>query len=333
MNRRIWLVLFLILVFGFTFYDGLRYYFSDKMSVLRLGKRLWRQVEVRREFVIFHNLFIPGVVECDKFGDIYVLDYGDVSVKKFSASGKFIIKFGIGRGQGPGELLNPTDIKIDDRLNLWICDAGNVKVSVFDNRGKLYKEFKLSAVPLRVSPLQDGGFIVQEMMEFKRYDANGRGVFGFKDDFIFKRFDNPLYWSSFLISDSAFLYCVLYDLGYLICINLGDGSVKYRVKVMDAPPPPEIVVREFRGAKVAKLVRKSNSLTVGFNVLDDMIFLHTVEVDKKDDFTVIDVYSSVDGRYLYSFKIPGKFRRGYFDGRYYYGVGDTIVSKFEVLFR
>jgi hypothetical protein len=65
-------------------------------------------------------------------------------------------------------------------------------------------------------------------------------------------------------------------------------------------------------------------------------FLHFAEIDDKDkksDFTIVDVYSSFDGRYLYSFKIPEKFNRGYFDGRYYYGVKDTVVSKWEVLFK
>jgi hypothetical protein len=119
-------------------------------------------------------------------------------------------------------------------------------------------------------------------------------------------------------------------------MDLKDGSVRYRVKIVDSPPPPEIVLMELKGAKVSKVVRKGDSFAVGFNVLGDRIFLHFAEIDdkgKKSDFTIVDVYSSFDGRYLYSFKIPEKFNRGYFDGRYYYGVKDTVVSKWEVLFK
>jgi hypothetical protein len=246
--------------------------FNDWGKDAGFSGRTWRQVEVRRDLNISHNLFTPRIVEADKYGNVYILDYGDLKVKKFSASGKFSLEFGKGKDPGPGEFINPTDIKVDDELNLWVSDVGNVKVVVFDKGGKLYKEFKLSAIPFRIAPIRGGGFIVQEIMEFKRYDADGRGLFGFKDEFILKKFDNPLFWSSYLRIDSLFLYCFLYDIGYLVCMDLKDGSVRYRVKIVDAPPPLEIVLMELKGAKVSKVVRKGDSFAVGFNVLGDKFF-------------------------------------------------------------
>jgi len=336
MKARFWLILFFGLAFGWAFLSLKMGEFNNWGKDAGFSGRTWRQVEVRRDLDISHNLFTPRIVESDRYGNVYILDYGDLKVKKFSASGKFSLEFGRGKGQGPGEFINPTDIKVDDEFNLWVSDVGNVKVVVFDKGGELYKEFKLSAIPFRIAPIRGGGFVVQELMEFKRYDADGRGLFGFKDEFILKKFDNPLFWSSYLRIDSLFLYCFLYDIGYLVCMDLKDGSVRYRVKIVDAPPPPEIVLMELKGAKVSKVVRKGDSFAVGFNVLGDRIFLHFAEIDdkgKKSDFTIVDVYSSFDGRYLYSFKIPEKFNRGYFDGRYYYGVKDTVVSKWEVLFK
>jgi hypothetical protein len=46
-------------------------------------------------------------------------------------------------------------------------------------------------------------------------------------------------------------------------MDLKDGSVRYRVKIVDAPPPPEIVLMELKGAKVSKVVRKGILLRLG----------------------------------------------------------------------
>lgn len=74
-------------------------------------------------------------------------------------------------------------------------------------------------------------------------------------------------------------------------------------------------------------------LILNINLVDSLIFNHVYASGKKDELTIVDAYSKSDGSYLYSFKIPEKFKYGYFDGRYYYGVRDTVVSKWEIVFR
>jgi len=315
--------------------DLASYFLEGQVKKQKAGKRIFRDVELRKLFELNYNLFLPLMVKVDKFGSAYVVDYGDIKVKKFASDGRFIMEFGKGKGQGPGELLNPTDIAIDDSLSLWVCDAYNSNITIFDRGGGVKKILKLNVPALRISLLKDGKFIVLKFTDFEIYDINGRSLLKFTDELIQRRFNNPLFWNAFIENDGKFLYFILDQLGYIICVDLKDGKVKYRVKTIDDLAPPKLIFIDVNGAKVTKLKREGNLqfLILNINLVDSLIFNHVYASGKKDELTIVDAYSKSDGSYLYSFKIPEKFKYGYFDGRYYYGVRDTVVSKWEIVFR
>jgi DNA-binding beta-propeller fold protein YncE len=77
--------------------------------------------------------FVTDVVR-DSKGNFYVGDYGDADrIQKFSPSGDFIAQWG-GNGQQPGELVRPQSLAIDDRDQLWVADACNHRIQVFDSQ-------------------------------------------------------------------------------------------------------------------------------------------------------------------------------------------------------
>ncbi|HDZ25933.1 MAG TPA: hypothetical protein ENH65_05410, partial [Candidatus Aminicenantes bacterium] len=39
------------------------------------------------------------------------------------------------KGEGPGQLSNPTDIYIDDKDQIYVCDSGNNRISIFNEQG------------------------------------------------------------------------------------------------------------------------------------------------------------------------------------------------------
>ena len=64
---------------------------------------------------------------------LYVVDYNNHCVKKFTSTGKYISKFG-SKGYNPGELYRPTSIIIYNNL-VYVTELHNNRVSVFDTNG------------------------------------------------------------------------------------------------------------------------------------------------------------------------------------------------------
>ena len=65
---------------------------------------------------------------------LYVVDYNNHCVKKFTSTGKYISKFG-SKGYNPGELYRPTSIIIYNNV-VYVSELHNNRVSVFDTNGR-----------------------------------------------------------------------------------------------------------------------------------------------------------------------------------------------------
>lgn len=78
--------------------------------------------------------FVTDVVQ-DSQGNYYVAEYGDYDrIQKFDAEGKFLFQWG-GHGTEPGLFLRPQGLAIDDRDFIWVADASNHRIQVFDATG------------------------------------------------------------------------------------------------------------------------------------------------------------------------------------------------------
>ena len=64
---------------------------------------------------------------------LYVVDYNNHCIKKFTSTGKYISRFG-SKGYNPGELYHPTSIIIYNNL-VYVTELINNRVSVFDTNG------------------------------------------------------------------------------------------------------------------------------------------------------------------------------------------------------
>ncbi len=78
--------------------------------------------------------FVTDSVQ-DSHGNYYVSEYGDYDrIQKFDQNGKFLFEWG-GHGTEPGHFLRPQGITIDDRDFIWVADASNHRIQVFDATG------------------------------------------------------------------------------------------------------------------------------------------------------------------------------------------------------
>ncbi len=71
---------------------------------------------------------------------LYVSDFGDFNVKKFSSEGEFGGVIG-GYGNAPGSFTRPKGLALDREENLYVVDAAFENVQIFNPGGELLMHF------------------------------------------------------------------------------------------------------------------------------------------------------------------------------------------------
>lgn len=78
--------------------------------------------------------FVTDAVQ-DSQGNYYVAEYGEFDrIQKFSPQGEFLFQWG-GHGDELGQFQRPQNIAIDEHDMLWVADACNHRIQVFDATG------------------------------------------------------------------------------------------------------------------------------------------------------------------------------------------------------
>lgn len=78
--------------------------------------------------------FVTDVVQ-DSHGNYYVSEYGDYDrIQKFTPEGEFVYQWGE-HGEEPGQFQRPQGLAIDEHDHLWVADACNNRIQIFDVSG------------------------------------------------------------------------------------------------------------------------------------------------------------------------------------------------------
>ncbi len=64
-------------------------------------------------------------------GNVFVADFYNHRVQKFTAEGEFLVAFG-SQGDGPGMFDRPTDMAEDQEGNVYVVDFGNDRVQKWE---------------------------------------------------------------------------------------------------------------------------------------------------------------------------------------------------------
>lgn len=82
----------------------------------------------------------PTDVAWDTDGNIYIADgFGNSRVAKFDKNGKFVKSWG-SRGSGDGQFSTVHGIAIDAKNNVYVADADNKRIQVFDANGLFQRQ-------------------------------------------------------------------------------------------------------------------------------------------------------------------------------------------------
>jgi hypothetical protein len=308
---------------------------SSSMNLISNGSgdRIWKKVELEKALF---SLPKWGGVHVDFVGNIYTWDY-DYTLRKFSSDGKFLQKYGKGRGSGPSEFRSPQDVAISDNFDVWVCDGATGLVTVFSTNGSLQKTVRLKTMPYRIRPFAGNRFVIQKAVApdalFEVYDIQGNVVLQFGSDIIADQSRYPVVTTGTMDSDGQRVYFTFYYVGRLVCFNIEDGSIVYSVETKDRVPAPAIQTKGSGEQPWMRISPDAPVASLGLRVEDGKVLIRSgvsIREREKKPYTVIDTYSASNGTYLYSYRFPA---RGFFSRGFFYEDGDTTVTKWSVTYK
>ena len=111
---------------------------------------------------------------------IYVFDYSDHVLTAFTMRGEPIWRFGH-QGMEQGGFSSPTDLEVDSRGRIWICDPLVGRVTIVDQSGRMVRTIDGMTYLWHVIPRSDGRFwglmVVRAGNDLRNsvrlYDASG----------------------------------------------------------------------------------------------------------------------------------------------------------------
>ena len=127
-------------------------------------------------------------IAIDSQGNRYISEYGEFDrIQKFSPEGEFLFQWG-GPGRDAGQFERPNNLAIDENDHLWVVDACNHRVQVFDATGdeaKLVKVWGESgqepgqlSYPYDIVLGQDGSVYIAEYGNHRvqKFDRDGKSL-------------------------------------------------------------------------------------------------------------------------------------------------------------
>ncbi len=179
---------------------------TDQAQLLHVDHRpLWNEKE-QNSYEAYSPHRISSV-KIDYQQRLYIVDGGNNRIMQYDSAGKFIRQIG-SIGQGPGELLDPSDLDVDNEGFVYIANRGNNRIEIFDSQGNYIKNFKIDPIS---TYRQVSVAVTDQKMIFINTAVAGSliSAYSSNDGVLLKKFGTIEQYSS--PSET-----LLYNLGYLV---------------------------------------------------------------------------------------------------------------------
>jgi hypothetical protein len=295
------IISFLAIIFIWQELDGGKKESSSESELFFYHERKFvSNLEYISEFEFFSRgtrFFVEGE-------SIFLWNFSDKEINKYNKSGVLLATYGQ-FGNGPADLERVVDILIDSDT-LILLDAGNNALKKFlIESGDFVSSFKLTETINKGIFLGNGDYIIQTrgdrgILEFSKYSSvsgdldNNLGV----NSFFSNKDDSGLIYDGFFSkNDCGSIFYVSYQMPNIYSFQF-DGSMSFNSNTVYSVPPPKI----FKSGNVT-IPQDSYIHLLGLFTDCSNIYLLSNVVDANEEL-VIDVYSSQNGLYLHSIKVP-----------------------------
>lgn len=134
-SKRFLVFSFLLIIFSIFVYPV-----SLESQKIKFIKKFEIGSEEKSEEIFFKI----SDIKADKENNIFILDSADNCIKKFTKDGRFVKKGGR-KGEGPGELMSPSSLAIDENGNIYVNEIIGRRLIIYDNNLNFIKQIKLQS--------------------------------------------------------------------------------------------------------------------------------------------------------------------------------------------
>lgn len=294
-------------------------------------ERSWRDVSYSPQWTLGEEktplVYGPFYGKPDPDGNLYLVDYGDTTVKKISPQGEIVCTCGDGPGQGPGELGNVTDLSFAPG-EVWVADASNGRILVFDENCEVQRTVRSTVQPYHLVAGPDDQFVMLSVVRashlFSLFSADGEPQHSF-GQLLEDQDRKSLTMDGWIESDrrDGFVYAGLHA-GVLAGYGLS-GKARFLVETIDPKPLPKLV----RGNDRIWIDRDAAINAQSLSVTAEGIHVLTVIPEGFKKRGAIDTYDLDDGAYLFSRKIPEASNRVLVGDDAFYTLTATTVTRWQ----
>lgn len=238
-------------------------------------------------------------------GDVYVADYGDRRVKRFSAAGEYLGAFGAGRGQGPGEFVTITDYLVTAGGEVWVADNGSGRITVFEPDGSLRRTLRVAPhQPYRLLLRSDARLLLMQPFStgrlFAVVDEEGHEHASF-GELISDQTANSILLDGLIepTGDDGFVFAGHH--ASVVASYGGDGALRWAVEPIAPSPLPPIVPGP---GGILWVDPDAPGITWSVSVTGDRLHLLGAHREGMRGEPVLDTYELATGRYLFSRRLP-----------------------------
>jgi|GEM_PF-4432293 len=309
---------------------------SVNLSLVSQGAdaRNWREVEVdtisvfggEGDHILYRPLAVKGARDA-----LYIVDYGDMSIKKFNVVGKFITKYG-SKGEGPGEFINPTDVAIGENGLVWVADGGARSLNWFESDGDFIRKLTFGEGILRIAPMENGWYYLMRISPlnpeiFYLYDGKDSLVNNF-GDLIEDYETGAISLDGNIITIGGDVVYIPMYYGFIVRYRQ-DGTLVFARETLESGEAPSVETMTVGGNKIQRISGRK-VLYLSPSYLAGKLYLYAGSRSKEMGVTIIDVYEADKGDYLYSIKLPGFSRSISVAGNYIYTLRDTTAVVYRM---
>lgn len=201
-------------------------------------------IDTEREDVAEIGLTDIWCIDVDSEDNIFLLNYRTDrdAIFKFDNKGNFVISFG-SKGQGPGELGNPSYLRVSPNDDIMVADSYN-KLVIFNKDGSYKNHIVFKTLCLEALLLENRNYLVKKLyptpetkyMEFPVILLNGEfeeikelDRFRRPDHNIGEEFVLPFHTSGNCVSEGQ-IYVGNTEMGYEIRIYDFEGNLKKKIR-------------------------------------------------------------------------------------------------------
>ncbi len=317
-------------------------FFLDQLLHQSTSERRFANVSYEKLFTLGttaeFNLYEPVFVVTDRHGAIYVLDSMVSKTHKFSPSGEYMMSYGYGYGEAPGELIGASNFGVVEDSMVYMVDGPGYKISFYAMDGLFLKSESYSDQMYDYTRTFSGREYILSVnrptLIETRLGKDKDPIVRFSDltpDLAGNK--NPGPWGTGG-TITTYKENLVYTLErYPLLIQYApDGTQVYARTTVDYNSEfeePELETQAVGGVPIGRLIGPVYAMSRSLSITGDTLFVHSIFPPGD----AIDAYDAETGEYLYSMRIPGDPNRhnslNIQDGRIYQSL-DTTVAVWQI---